>query len=63
VPMGGGGGGGGGGGLGLIDTDSAAAAAVADRAGAGRKVVKRGARDEDNEWGDEELGDDLLPGM
>ena len=60
----GGGGGGGGAGLGRIDTDSAAAAAVADRAGAGaRKVVKRGARDEDNDWGDEELGDDLLPGM
>lgn len=50
---------------GRIDTDSVAAMAVAERAnkGGGKVVVKKGHNDDEDDWGGDELGDDLLPGM
>ena len=45
-----------------IDTDSEAARAVAERqAGVGGKVIQKGRKVDDDDWGTDELGDDLLP--
>jgi intraflagellar transport protein 88 len=48
-----------------IDTDSVADMVVAERAskGGGKVVVKKGHKDDEDDWGGDELGDDLLPGM
>jgi len=45
-----------------IDTDSEAARAVAERQQEGKRQFNKGRKNSDD-WGDDELGDDLLPGM
>jgi len=66
--MGSAGGGGGGGGVGggargvMGGTDSEAARVVAERAAASKhRQIAKGRKDEDDDWGNDELGDDLLP--
>jgi hypothetical protein len=43
-------------------TDSEAARVVAERAAASKhRQIAKGRKDEDDDWGNDELGDDLLP--